>query len=45
LGAREIADSGCLLVRPDHHVAWRAPVLTANPRADLARALDSILGA
>lgn len=31
--AREIADSGCLLVRPDHHVAWRAPALTAHPRA------------
>ncbi len=43
-GAREIADSGCLLVRPDHHVAWRAPVLTADPGADLARALNTTLG-
>jgi 2,4-dichlorophenol 6-monooxygenase len=42
--AREITDSGCLLVRPDHHVAWRAPVLTADPRADLARAVKAILG-
>lgn len=42
---REIADSGCLLVRPDHHVAWRAPRLTANPHADLARTLTAILGA
>ena len=42
--AREIADSGCLLVRPDHHVAWRASNLTADPHADLTRALNAILG-
>lgn len=41
---REIGDTGCLLVRPDHHVAWRAPKLTANPAADLSRVLSSILG-
>ncbi len=42
--ASEIADSGCLLVRPDHHVAWRSPRLTADPAADLARVLTLILG-
>ena len=42
--ASEIADSGCLLVRPDHHVAWRSSSLTADPAADLARVLTTILG-
>jgi 2,4-dichlorophenol 6-monooxygenase len=41
---REISDSGCLLVRPDHHVGWRSHALSADPGADLARALSSILG-
>ncbi len=40
---REVEDSGCLLVRPDHHVAWRAPRLTADPTADLTAALRSVL--
>lgn len=35
--ASEIRDSGCLLVRPDHHVAWRAEVLAASPKAELDR--------
>ena len=39
----EINDNGCLLVRPDHHVCWRATELTANPMADLGRALRAIL--
>jgi 2,4-dichlorophenol 6-monooxygenase len=42
--AREIADSGCILVRPDHHVAWRAEAMTANPAADLRRVFKKILG-
>ncbi|MEM9105985.1 MAG: FAD-dependent monooxygenase [Pseudomonadota bacterium] len=41
--ASEISDTGCLLVRPDHHVAWRAEELSAEPRADLKRVLTSIL--
>ena len=41
--ACEIADDGCLLVRPDHHVAWRSPALSADPQADLTRALRAIL--
>jgi 2,4-dichlorophenol 6-monooxygenase len=42
--ASEIADDGCLLVRPDHHVAWRSPRLSKDPAADIARVLTSILG-
>lgn len=42
--AREISDTGCLLVRPDHHVAWRASTLSKTPAKDLATALKKILG-
>ena len=42
--ASEIADDGCLLVRPDQHVCWRSPRLTSDPAADLARVLTTILG-
>ena len=41
--AREIGDTGCLLVRPDHHVAWRSPVMAEEPDVELARVLDQIL--
>jgi 2,4-dichlorophenol 6-monooxygenase len=41
--AREITDSGCVLVRPDHHVAWRAEEMVADPAAELSRVLSSIL--
>lgn len=39
----EISDSGCLLVRPDHHVAWRAQDLQAAPQTDLLRVMRQIL--
>lgn len=42
--AREISDSGCLLVRPDHHVAWRRETMADDPAAALGQALKSILG-
>jgi 2,4-dichlorophenol 6-monooxygenase len=42
--ARAIRDAGCLLVRPDQHVAWRSDALTADPQADLSRVLHAILG-
>jgi 2,4-dichlorophenol 6-monooxygenase len=42
--ASEISDSGCLLVRPDHHVAWRVADMTDDPVADLRRVLRAILG-
>lgn len=41
--AREVRDSGMLLVRPDHHVAWRSEGMAANPEAELRRVLKSIL--
>ena len=40
---REIGDTGCLLVRPDQHIAWRAPTLTDDPAADLGSALRDTL--
>jgi 2,4-dichlorophenol 6-monooxygenase len=42
--AREIEDSGCLLVRPDQHVAFRARKASKTAAADLASALTAILG-
>ncbi len=41
--AREVGDSGCVLVRPDHHVAWRAEEMVADPAAELVRVLSTIL--
>jgi 2,4-dichlorophenol 6-monooxygenase len=41
--AREIADSGCVLVRPDQHVAWRSKASTGNEMNDLRRVLTAIL--
>lgn len=41
--AREITDSGCILVRPDHHVAWRAETVAEDPAAELRRVLTKIL--
>jgi 2,4-dichlorophenol 6-monooxygenase len=40
---REIRDSGVLLVRPDHHVAWRAEGMVADPKSELRRVFKSIL--
>ncbi|MEX0340293.1 MAG: 2,4-dichlorophenol 6-monooxygenase, partial [Arenibacterium sp.] len=41
--AREISDTGCLLVRPDQHVAWRADSLSEDPQSELRRVLTKIL--
>ena len=41
--ASEVRDSGAVLVRPDHHVAWRAEARVADPAAELRRVLKSIL--
>ena len=43
-GAREISDSGCLLVRPDQHVAFRAMAATATAEKDLSAAFTTLLG-
>jgi 2,4-dichlorophenol 6-monooxygenase len=40
---REIGDSGCVLTRPDHHVAWRSPALPNDPAAELRRVLKQVL--
>ncbi len=42
--AREVSDSGCILVRPDHHVAWRAANVSQSAQSDLSSALMKILG-
>jgi 2,4-dichlorophenol 6-monooxygenase len=41
--ASEVRDAGAVLVRPDHHVAWRADSMVSNPEAELRRVLKSIL--
>ena len=40
----EVTERGCVLVRPDLHVAWRSHDLAADPTAALARVLDAVLG-
>ncbi len=42
-GLREVSDTGCILVRPDHHVAWRATDVTGDPTGDLRRVLLKVL--
>jgi 2,4-dichlorophenol 6-monooxygenase len=41
--ASEIRDSGCLLVRPDHHVCWRTPGMSDAPRKELLRVVRQVL--
>jgi 2,4-dichlorophenol 6-monooxygenase len=41
--ASEISDTGCLLVRPDQHVAWRSADMAAGAEAELRRALITVL--
>jgi 2,4-dichlorophenol 6-monooxygenase len=40
---REVAEDGCVLVRPDAHVAWRAAAMPDNPEAALRQALEAVL--
>jgi 2,4-dichlorophenol 6-monooxygenase len=42
--AREVGDTGCVLVRPDHHVAWRAKKRAADATAELAKVFSQVLG-
>jgi len=37
----EIGETGCVLVRPDQHVAWRRVSAPADPAAELRAALRS----
>lgn len=41
---REISDSGCLLVRPDAHIAWRAERIGTTEIAQLREGLATMLG-
>lgn len=41
--AREVNEAGCVLVRPDQHVAWRADDMADNPEAELTRVLNALL--
>ncbi|WP_281686977.1 FAD-dependent monooxygenase [Pseudomonas citronellolis] len=40
---REIDEDGCLLVRPDQHVAWRSQGAAADAEAVLLRAVRAVL--
>ncbi|MFE0020335.1 FAD-dependent monooxygenase [Amycolatopsis sp. NPDC059021] len=40
---RDIDDTGCLLVRPDRRIAWRARELAADPAGELATVLLRVL--
>jgi 2,4-dichlorophenol 6-monooxygenase len=41
--ARQVSDSGCVLVRPDHHVGWRAEAVGDDPTTELRRAMKTLL--
>jgi len=41
--AREVNEGGCVLVRPDQHVAWRSKDLTQDPQGELVRVLSTLL--
>jgi len=41
---REVTESGCVLVRPDAHVAWRQSVVASDCTTELAQAMRQILG-
>ncbi|PRE75824.1 FAD-dependent monooxygenase [Burkholderia multivorans] len=41
---REIEENGCLLVRPDMHVAFRAMAMSDRPFEDLLAAMEHIVG-
>ena len=40
---REIAEDGCVLVRPDRFVVWRSQSMIDDPKAKLLRVLKSVL--
>jgi 2,4-dichlorophenol 6-monooxygenase len=41
--AREVGEDGCVLVRPDAHVAWRAASLATDPATELRSVLAAVL--
>lgn len=40
----EVSDSGCVLVRPDGYVGWRAQMLSPEPSTEIMRVLRQIVG-
>ena len=40
----EVEEEGCVLVRPDLHVAWRSTTLPADPAATLTQVMRQVLG-
>jgi 2,4-dichlorophenol 6-monooxygenase len=42
--AREVSETGCVLVRPDAHVAWRAEAVADDAVAELGRVMETLLG-
>lgn len=40
---REVAEDGCVLVRPDNHVAWRSAGPVDDPAGELERVLRHVL--
>ena len=42
--AREVGEDGCVLIRPDMHVAWRSNGLAGSAEAELGRVLAAVLG-
>jgi 2,4-dichlorophenol 6-monooxygenase len=41
---REVEETGCVLVRPDAHVAWRASEVADDATAELGRVMETLLG-
>lgn len=41
--AREVNEAGCVLVRPDQHVAWRAEDMADDPQGELHRVMSALL--
>lgn len=39
----QIGEDGCLLVRPDQHVAWRSAAMADDPEGELRRVLTQVL--
>jgi 2,4-dichlorophenol 6-monooxygenase len=40
---REVGEDGCVLVRPDAHVGWRAAAMATDPERELETVLRTIL--
>jgi 2,4-dichlorophenol 6-monooxygenase len=38
-----VAEDGCVLVRPDAHVAWRSAGMVDDPADQLVRVLSQVL--